>query len=169
MTPRENLAEVFDADAGVDSSRLEAFVAEELLDVTDAGLSFEEMSRVGVAQCVREDRGLDRSSLRVVGEEHREKASTDPAALLGEEERGLSRRLHELGPTFTQIMIESGSRPSGERDHAVFLSFAVSNEEKLLAEVDVADVEPQTLAAAETRSVKNLEEGAVAPSEEARA
>jgi len=71
MTPRENLAEVLDADAGVDSSRLEALVAEELLDVADAGLSLEEMSRVGVAQCVREDGTQDFCGLRVVGERFR--------------------------------------------------------------------------------------------------
>jgi hypothetical protein len=49
MTPRENLAEVLDADARIDGGRLEALVAEQFLDVADARLSLEEMSRVGVA------------------------------------------------------------------------------------------------------------------------
>jgi hypothetical protein len=105
----------------------------------------------------------------MVRDENREEATADAPAALREEERELSRRLHELGPAFTQIEIESGNRPSGERDHAVFLPFAVSNEEKLLAEIDIGDVEPQTLAAAETRSIEHFEKGTIAPSEEARA
>jgi hypothetical protein len=168
MTPRENLAEVLDVDAGVDGGCLEALMAEELLDVADAGLSLEKMSCVGMAQGVREDRTLDSCGLRVLGDEHRKKAPADATAVLRKEDCGLSRQLHELRPALTEIELESGNGPSGEWDPAVFLPFAVPNEEKLLAEVDVGDVEPQALTAAETGSVKHLEEGTVAPSEDGR-
>jgi hypothetical protein len=66
-------------------------VAEELLDVADAGVSLKEMSRVGVAQRVREDRTLESCGLRVVGAENRKKAPVHAQAVLREEERELSR------------------------------------------------------------------------------
>jgi hypothetical protein len=169
MTPGDDLAEIVDADARVDGGCLEALMAEELLDVSDTGLPLEKMGGVGVTQCVREDSALDSRSLGVLAEERRKAGRTHAETVLREEEGELARVLHELEPCFTKVEVEGGDGLTGEWHHAIFLSFAAPYEKKLLAEVDVGDVEPQTLAAAEACSVEDFEDGAVAQSLDARA
>jgi hypothetical protein len=56
---REDLAQVLDADAGVELGALEALVAEELLDMADVGAALEQVCGAAVPQHVRrEGRGI---------------------------------------------------------------------------------------------------------------
>jgi hypothetical protein len=169
MAPGDDLVKVVDVDAGVEGGRLKALMAEKLLDVADAGLPFEQVSGIGVAERVREDSALDSSGLGVLGEERPKTGRTHAETVLREEESELARVLHELEPCFTKVEVEGGDGPTGEWHDAILLSFAAPYEKKLLAEIDVSDVEPQTLAAAKACPVEDFEDGAVALSLNARA
>jgi hypothetical protein len=122
-----------------------------------------------MAERVREDRALDSRGLGVLGEKLGKASGTHAETVLREEECALARVFHELEAAFTKVKVEGGDSLTGERHDAIFLSFAAPNEKKLLGEIDVGDVEPQTLAAAEAGAVEDLEDGAVAFSVNARA
>jgi hypothetical protein len=131
----------------------------------------EKMGREGVAKEVRVD-AFDRGRVGVLLYEHGEgDVGEAPSAfsISAKEERPFSGIVEKLRANLSKVEIESVRGAARQGNDAVSLSLGVPNEKPSLLEIDVGDVEPDALAAADSRSIEKLEKRAVAlPSPGAR-
>jgi hypothetical protein len=82
-------------------------------------------------------------------------------SISAKEERSFSGIVEKLRANLSKVEIEGGGSLAGQRNDAVSLTFGVPYEKPSLLEVDVADVEPDALAAADSGPIQNLENRAV--------
>ena len=163
MAPVEDLEKLLRGNAGVEGGGLEPLVSEELLDVADVGAMAEKMGCEGVAQQVRVDSG-DRGRDGVLADEDGEghvRHTPGSFSISAKEQGSLFRIVEKLRANLSKVEIEGGGGLAGEGNDAVSLSFGIPNEKPSLLEVDVACVEPDALAPADSRSVEKLEKSAV--------
>ena len=130
-------------------------MAEQLLDRAQVGAALEQVRRERVAQPVR------------VGDEAAQRRGVEPAAARREEERVLGAA-RELRARLAQVARDEARRLLAERHDAVLRALAVPDVDELLLEVDVAEVEPDRLGAAQAGRVDELDERAVAERERRR-
>jgi len=171
VAPVEDLEKLFHGNPGVERGGLEPLVPEELLDVADVGTVAEKVRRAAVTEQVRMD-ARDRGRGGVLPHEDGESdigEAPGSFSISAKEERSLSGILEKQGANLSKVEIEGRGGLACQGNDAVSLSFGVPNEEPSLLEVDVAYVEPDALAPADSRSVEKLEKSAVSfPSPRAR-
>ena len=163
MAAVEDLEKLFRRNLGVERRSLKALVAQELLDVADVGAVAEKVRRAAVTEQVRMD-SRDRGRGGVLPHEDRESHVGDaPGSLVisAKEERSFSGILEKPRTNLSKVEIESCGGLAGQGNDAVSLSFGVPNEKLALLKVDVGDVEAHAFAPPDSRSVKNLEKGAI--------
>ena len=100
------------------------------------------------------------------GERRRSVRGVEPPAARREEQRVLGAA-RELGPRLAEVAGDPVRGLLAERDDAVLRALAVPDVHVLLLEVDVAEVEPDGLGAAQPGRVDELDERAVAERERA--
>ena len=111
-------------------------MAEELLDRPEVGAALEQMRRERVAQPVR------------VRHQPAERARVEPPAADGEEQRVLGAA-GERRARVAQVPRDPERRLLAERHHALLAALAAADVDELLLEVDIGEVEPDRLGAAE--------------------
>ena len=126
---------------------------EQLLDRAQVGAALEQVRGEGVPQPVR------------VGEEAAQRARVQPPAARGEEER-VVRAARQLRPRLAQVAGDDVRRLLAER-HDPLLAALAAHADELLLEVDVGEIEPDRLGAAQAGRVDELDECAVAEAERA--
>jgi len=100
-----------------------------------------------------------------VGEEAAQRARVQPPAAGGQEER-VVRAPRQLRPRLAQVARDDVRGFLAQR-HDPLLAALAAHTHVLLLEVDVGEVEPDRLRAAQARRVDELDEGAVAKAERA--
>jgi hypothetical protein len=143
----------------VDLSRAYIRVPEKLLDRSQIGTSFQEMSREGVPKGmwmqqlpVREWKpGQDPSYIT--------RSETPPS---GVHEQRVERFFHQCRPPITEVFRHGSARRIAERQTADFRTFAEYGHGPAF-HVDVTDIETTALAHAKPGAIEQLEHGEVPP------
>jgi len=149
-----DLPQSFGVDVAVHLGGREGCVAEQLLDRSQVGTAFEQMRRKRVPQPVR------------VGDESAQCRGVEPSSARREEER-IVCAARELRACLADIPRDEAPRLLAERHHPVLAALSEPHVDELLLEVDVAEIEPDRLGAAEPRRVHELDERPVAERERA--
>src|SRR6185503_2225395 len=158
-------------DVAVDLRGRERAVPEQLLDHPEVGTPLEQVGGEGMPEAVR------------VGRQAAEGAGVEAAAAGGEEDRvlracgaaplwprsadfaGAACSLErELRASLAEVVREPVRRLLAER-HRPFFPTLAANVDELLVEVDVLEIEPDRLGAAQAGGVDELDEGTVAQAE----
>ena len=148
MGPVIDLAQPLAVHVAVRLRRRERAVAEQLLDHPQVGAALEQVRRECVPQPVR------------VREQPPERARVEPPAARGDEQRVLGA-VDELRAAVVQVEPQPVCGLLAERDDALLAALA-PDVDRLLLEVDVAEIEVDRLAAAQPGRVDELEQRAVA-------
>src|SRR6266542_768411 len=147
MGPVIDAAQAFSVDVAVHLRGREGAVAEQFLDRPEVGAAFEEMRGERVPEPVR------------MGEHAPQRRRVEAAAAGGEEE-GILGAARELRPRLAQVAREPVRCLLAER-HRALLAALASDVHLLLLELDVGEVEPDGLGAAQPGRVDELDERAV--------
>ena len=127
-------------------------MAEQLLDRAQVGAALEQVRRERVAEAVR------------VRHQAAQRRGVEPAAAGREEERVVGAA-GELGARLAEVAGDPVGGLLAERDDPVLRALAVADVDVLLLEVDVAEIEPDRLRAAQAGRVDELEQRPVADRE----
>ena len=146
-----DLAQASAVDVAVHLGCREGAVPEQLLDHAQVGAALEQMGCERMAEPVR------------VGEKTPERARVQPPAARGEEESILGAAC-QVRSCVLQIEPNPVRRLFAERDDPLLVALA-PDANRLLLEVDVSEIEVDSLAAAEPGRVDELEQGPVAQRE----
>jgi hypothetical protein len=131
----------------VDLRRREGAVPEQLLDRAQVGAALEQVGREGMPEPVR------------VRDQAPERARVEPTAA-GREEDRVGGAARQRGAAVTQVAGEAVSRLLAERYDALLAALAAHSHE-LLLEVDVREIEPDGLGAAQPGRVHELDQRTV--------
>ena len=123
-------------------------MSEQLLDHPEVGAALEQVGGEGVAQAVR------------VTDEAAQGARVEAPATRREEE-GVLGSAGQLGPGVVQVAPGPGGRLLTKRNEPLLAALA-AHVHGLVLEVDVGEIEPDRIGAAQTGRVNELEQGAVA-------
>ena len=135
MRPVVDAAKVPAVDVAVDLRRRERAVPEQLLDHAQVGAALEQVRGERMAEAVR------------MGHEPSERARVQAAAAGGDEERVLGA-CDEFRPAVTEVEPDPVGGLLAERDDPLLLALA-ADVDRLGVEVDVREVEPDGLVAAQ--------------------
>ena len=165
MRRRMDLFQQTDRDLRVDLRGGEIGVSEHLLDETDVGAAFEhqrrhrvpeQMARSGLAELRSEDVRAHRIAQVVPAER---------LALRREEHRAVIGFRHQLGPGFFEVLLRPRERTIADRDHAVFLSLALADEDRAALGVEIVEFQVDEFEPPHARRVERFQDGAVPQSD----
>ena len=140
MSLLDGTADVLGRDVGVDRGRLDARVAEELLDVAHVGAVLQEMRRAAVAERVGGHPHRDAGGLGVAANEVLDALDRKPCAAVRQEEGPLAGVVDELGAGVPEVDVEGGRGAAHDGKDAVLPPFAEPDEELAADKIHVPEL-----------------------------
>jgi hypothetical protein len=154
-------SQVSDVDLGVDGGGVDGDVAEELLDVADAGAALKKMGRTRSSKRVGMNGLVDAGSLGVLSQHEHDEARADSIAGASEEERRFCRVINKEETSLLEIAKRGFGGLCGYRNETILFTFAIAHEKRSRLKVDVAEVQAHAFTATDGGSVQKLEDRAI--------
>ena len=158
--------QVHGQDAGVNLRGGKGQVAEEFLDVADAGSAFQHLGRAGVAEAVSGRRGRQACRLGMAANDAAQDGGREAAARVVDEQaiygRLAMRPGQQGGPDLGHVAAQVSGCGAPDGNDAVAPAFALDDAQGAVFEVDIVDGQPGEFQAAEAGGVEQLEHGPVA-------
>ena len=140
-------------------------MAQHRLYVPDIGATIEHQRCHRMPEEVAAPALAARPRCHVPGHQFRQAVKPDAAAPAGEEKRGAVATLEQGRPCIPEIPRDPAECPAPNRDNAVALAFAGSNQENPTPGIHVRDRELRHLCPTNASRIQHLEQGAISQSQ----
>ena len=157
--------ELLDADLGVNGGGFQLLVAQKLLDETDVRPSFEQVDGRCVPHQMTASGAADVGGLEPFGNLTAQHIGVEGLAVTGQKEVRLLGVQQQARAHLVEIAGEPFQRAAADGYHAVLVTLALADVERLALAVQVGDMKAGQLAAADAGGIEGFQNGAVAEAE----